>query len=104
MRGFEKMVCSPRRCEVSTRIPLLVLAIGFVGTFFHPPTLSAEIIYLKNGRKIVADIVREDARQIFVSRGGGEYAIPRSIVDRIEKNASPDNGSGAETVDASDRA
>ena len=71
--------------------------------FFQPPTLSAETIYLKNGRKIVAGIVREDARQIYVSRAGGEYAIPRSMVDRVEKDDSAGAGPGEESGETPDR-
>src|SRR5260370_19437139 len=46
----------------------------------------ADVIYLKNGRKIVAEITREGAKQIFYELGEGEIAIPRSLVDHIEKS------------------
>jgi tetratricopeptide (TPR) repeat protein len=51
-----------------------------------PSQLRADVIYLKNGRKIVAAVAREDARQIYLVREGGEYALPRSLVDRVEKS------------------
>ncbi|MFB3921735.1 MAG: peptidase MA family metallohydrolase [Terriglobia bacterium] len=55
-----------------------------------PPGLLADTIYLKNGRKIVAAVSREDARQIYLVREGGEYALPRSLVERVEKSPPPD--------------
>lgn len=84
--------------------PVLAAALLLSGLFFHAQTLAGETIYLKNGRKIVADIVREDARQIFVSRGGGEYAIPRSIVERIEKGSVAESPSAEEGPPVEDRA
>ncbi len=51
-----------------------------------PTVVLADTIYLKNGRKIVATVTHEDSKQVFYERAGGEIAIPRSIVDRIEKS------------------
>lgn len=53
------------------------------------PLISlADDIYLKNGRKIVAAITHQDSKQIFYELGQGEVAIPRSLIDRIEKSSS----------------
>lgn len=64
-------------------LALVVLAAGI------PSIARADVIYLKNGRKIVAEVTREDSKQVYYERGGGEFALPRSLVDRIEKVASP---------------
>ena len=50
----------------------------------------ADDIYLKNGRKIVAAITREDPKQVFFERGGAEIALPRTMIDRIEKAPPPE--------------
>ena len=52
-----------------------------------PSLLLADIIYLKNGGKIVAPVTREDTKQVFYEIGGGEFALPRSVVERVEKSA-----------------
>ena len=46
----------------------------------------ADTIYLKNGRTIVAATTRDDGKRVYYESGGGEYSIPRSLVDRIEKS------------------
>ena len=51
-----------------------------------PCCLNADTIYLKNGRKIEAQVTKEDAKQVFYERGGGEFALPRSIIDHIERS------------------
>ncbi len=70
----------------------LVLAVAALPSF-------ADVIYLKNGRKIIANVIRQDSKQVFYERGGGEIALPRSLVDRIEKSDSlpdePTPGTGA---------
>lgn len=54
-------------------------------------TLSsrADEIYLKNGRRIAGAVVREDSRQITYESGGGEFTLPRSLVDHIERTSPP---------------
>jgi tetratricopeptide (TPR) repeat protein len=78
---------------------LLALMLGLGCWTFHPLQTFAEIIYLKSGRKIVGTILREDSQQIFISHEGGEVAIPRTMVDRIERSplaAEPANQDGEE--------
>jgi len=65
-------------------LAVLILCIGLT-----PSNLLADVIYLKNGRKIVAAVSREDAKQIYLVREGGEYALPRSLVERVEKSPPP---------------
>ena len=86
MRGSEQSFC--RRCRPSSwwRWYGFVLALTMVAV---PPAASADVIYLKNGKTIVAEVVREDVKQIFCQRGGAEFAIPRSLVERIEKSTNP---------------
>jgi len=83
---------------------MLLAALILIGIAFFPRELSAETIYLKNGRKIVAQIVREESGRIFVSRGGGEYSIPRSIVERIEKSSIESSPTSEGTQEIEDRA
>ena len=45
---------------------------------------SADVIHLKNGRKIWADHVRENGNRIEYDVGDDSYAIPKSSVDSVE--------------------
>lgn len=55
---------------------------------------SADTIYLKNGRKIVADSVRENGNRYQYDIGEDTYAIPKSSVDRIEAGGVPVHSAG----------
>ncbi len=68
------------------RLSVASLPLALAVTF--SPCL-ADIIYLKNGQKIVAQVIREDAKQVVYEQGGGEYAIPVKLVERIEKTPLP---------------
>ena len=60
-----------------------------------------DVIFLKNGRKIVSGVTREDSKQVYYERGGGEIAIPKSLVDRIEKSddaAAPETPNGQKSA------
>jgi tetratricopeptide (TPR) repeat protein len=50
---------------------------------------SADVIHLKNGKTIWADQVRESGSHIEYDVGEDTYAIPKSLVDRIEPGGSP---------------
>jgi len=54
-----------------------------------PSLLLADVIYLKNGRKIVAQVTKEDEKQVYYEADGGEFAISKSIVDHVEKSDAP---------------
>ena len=54
-----------------------------------PSLLFADVIYLKNGRKIVAQVTKEDERQVYYELDGGEFAVPKSMVDHVEKSDAP---------------
>ncbi len=60
-----------------------------VGLLLFPSLLPADVIYLKNGNKIDAQVIREDDKQIFLESGGGEFAISKSSVDHVEKSGAP---------------
>lgn len=53
---------------------------------FSPPSLSADTIVLKNGRKIVAANITESDGKITYQTPSGEMSIPSTIVDHIDKN------------------
>ncbi|HYA96926.1 MAG TPA: hypothetical protein VEH49_02430 [Methylomirabilota bacterium] len=53
-----------------------------------PAAARADTIVLKNGRRIVArNVVEKDGKVIFET-AAGEFSLPRSIVDHIERGAS----------------
>ncbi|MFZ0963883.1 MAG: tetratricopeptide repeat protein [Terriglobia bacterium] len=54
-----------------------------------PSLLLADVIYLKNGRRIVAQVTQEDEKQVHYELDGGEFAIPLSMVDHVEKSDAP---------------
>jgi tetratricopeptide (TPR) repeat protein len=74
--------CGKRGAEL--RLVTLALALALL-----PVVSLADVIYLKNGRNIVAQVTREDSKQVFYEVAGGEFAVPRSIVDHIEKSPEP---------------
>jgi tetratricopeptide (TPR) repeat protein len=49
----------------------------------------ADKIVLKNGRKIIAANVTEDASKVYYETSAGQLSIPKSIVDHIEKGLTP---------------
>ncbi len=73
------------------------------------PCLGDATIYLKNGHTIVADSVTEKNGRVQYTIGDNQYAIPSSVVDRIENEPSrplsgdavhPGRESGALATDA----
>jgi hypothetical protein len=64
----------------------------------------AEVIHLKNGRTIWADHVRENGAHVEYDRGDDSYAIPKSLVDRVEAGGVPPEygSSGSTPKDAHD--
>ena len=51
--------------------------------------MSADTIYLKNGRTIFADKVTESGPRVYYEVGDDAYAIPKSLVDHIETGGAP---------------
>jgi len=56
-------------------LPLLLLAV----------TLRADTIFLKNGKRIIAEAITETGDKIYYEGESGRVSIPKSMVDRIEK-------------------
>jgi tetratricopeptide (TPR) repeat protein len=55
----------------------------------------ADTIHLKNGRTIVADHVRENGIHYEYDVGDDSYAIPKSLVERVEAGGFPTHSSAA---------
>jgi tetratricopeptide (TPR) repeat protein len=83
---------------VSTRVTYLLPGVLVLVAAVCSP---ADVIHLKNGRKIWADHVRETGNRVQYDVGDDSYAISKSSVESIEAGglppayASPSNGQGA---------
>ncbi len=51
--------------------------------------LPADVIVLRNGKRILAPVVREEGARVTYETEDGTYSLPRSLVLRIEKEAGP---------------
>ena len=69
-------------------ISVSLFLLPFLATLM-PSTAFADVIYLKNGRKIVGQVTQEDSMQVIYLIQGGELSIPKSMVDHIQKSADP---------------
>ena len=49
----------------------------------------ADTIFLKNGRRILADRVRQNATHVEYDIGDNSYAIPKSLVDHVDATGMP---------------
>jgi tetratricopeptide (TPR) repeat protein len=54
-----------------------------------PAGVWGDTIHLKNGRRIVADTVRESGNRVEYTIGESSYAIPKSAVERIDAGGVP---------------
>jgi hypothetical protein len=61
----------------------------FIWMMLASAPAAAETIYLKNGRTILADHVRENGTHCEYDIGEDTYAIPKSSVERIEAGGMP---------------
>jgi hypothetical protein len=64
------------------RAPVIFLFLS--GLLLGAAGASAEVIHLKNGRTIYADQVHENGSHLEYEVGEDSYAIPKSVVDRVE--------------------
>jgi Tfp pilus assembly protein PilF len=71
-------------------ILFIVIVLSFVSV-----VAVADTIHLKNGRMIVADHVRENGSHYEYDIGDDSYAIPKSMVDRIDAGGTPAQSSSA---------
>jgi tetratricopeptide (TPR) repeat protein len=68
--------------------------------FFASVGARADTIVLKNGRRIVANNVREEGDKVKYETSAGELSLPKSIVDHIEKGGGVPMGSSPATAAA----
>jgi tetratricopeptide (TPR) repeat protein len=68
------------------RTAALLLPLLFL---LFPSLVQADVIYLKNGRKLVAQVTKEDDKQVFYEVDGGEISVPKSLIDHVEKSDAP---------------
>jgi tetratricopeptide (TPR) repeat protein len=74
------------------RLPV-IFALSFALVLSLVLPAACDVIHLKNGRTIWAEQVRDKGAQIEYDVGDDTYAIPKSLVDRIESGgASPQAG------------
>lgn len=71
------------------------VTIFIIWTVFASFGAWADTIHLKNGRKILADHVRETANQFEYDVGDDSYAIPKSLVDHVDAGGMPARGGTA---------
>jgi tetratricopeptide (TPR) repeat protein len=72
------------------RTPVIFLLSGLICFLAGAAVCSpADVIQLKNGRKIWADHVRESGNRVEYDLGDDSYAIPKSAVDSIEAGGLP---------------
>jgi len=69
------------------RAPVILLLL--CGLALVAVSAPAEVIHLKNGRTIWADRVRENGSHLEYDLGDNTFAIPKSLVDRIDSSAAP---------------
>ena len=67
---------------------LLLPGLGWLLLGLAALPAAADTIILKNGRRIVANSVREEGSRVSFETEAGSYALPRSLVERIEKQGS----------------
>src|SRR5262249_28773767 len=73
------------------------LFIVFCAAILASRSASADMIYLKNGRKIIASHVTQQNGQITYETASGSLSLPASIVEKVVHDAaSPDAGSSAD--------
>lgn len=70
-----------------------------LGTLLASAAAGADTIHLKNGRTILADHVQEKGTHYEYDIGDDSYAIPKSLVDRVDAGGIPSHSAGsAKTV------
>src|SRR5208283_5104092 len=71
-------------------------------TVFVAAAASADTIYLKNGRTILADHVQQKGNHYEYEVGDDSYAIPKSSVDRVEAGGMPASAASSATRSVGD--
>ena len=70
---------------LTVRVRIFILLVPILA----PVCAPGEVIRLKNGRTIWADHVRENGSHVEYDIGDNSYAIPKSVVERIEAGGLP---------------
>jgi tetratricopeptide (TPR) repeat protein len=91
-------VLYPVRKNVAPSLKVLWGLVLPFAALLVPSLLLGDVIYLKNGQTITAQISSEDPKQVFYEIDGGELAVSRSLIDHIEKSAAPEAASGQESA------
>ena len=82
----------------SASLPLrLIAALCFVCAICG--TVSADTIYLKNGRKITASNVVQENGQVSYETSAGRLSLPASIVDKVVHDTAPLESVGGTAAD-----
>jgi len=71
------------------RARVTIFIIFIIWTAVAAVGASADTIYLKNGRKIMADQVHENGNHFQYDIGDDSYAIPKALVDHVEAGGIP---------------
>jgi hypothetical protein len=74
------------------RLRVIIL---FIAVAFAQNSAWADTIHLKNGRRILADHVRENGNHYEYDIGDDSYAIPKSVVDHVEAGGMPTHAGSA---------
>ncbi len=72
-----------------TRVKPLLLAALALAIAAASPAGLADVIYLRDGRKVVAQVTRIDAERVYYERRGVGFSMPLSQVDRIDSFSPP---------------
>jgi tetratricopeptide (TPR) repeat protein len=62
----------------------IILSVAF--TLASIPFLYADVLYLKNGRRIVVDRYWEGENQVFYELNGSTFGFPKSLLERVERD------------------
>jgi len=62
------------------------------GAALQPLWLEAEVLYLKNGGRLVVDRFWEEGDQILYERNGARFGFPRHLLERVERELKPPPG------------
>lgn len=86
------------------RIRIIILQIcALLGVFLLPGSLFADVIYLKNGRTIWADQVRENGSHVEYEVGENTFAVPKASVDHIVAGGVPPQYGGGSSSSTATR-
>ena len=65
--------------------PIASVICLMLGLLLAPAALRADTIFLKNGKRIIAESVTETGDKVYYENEFGRVSLPKSMVERIEK-------------------